>query len=142
MSYLEINSVEMPSPITIDSKMARVQIAQRAYGGLKRRNMAVTAGYKVNTMSLNIEWDGINATELALIKTAWNHCSQNTGVLLKAGDLRLPTLSGAFTDSCYVTVFPDTGLNVEFLQEYDDQGNGPLLYRVMATFLAAPERYS
>ena len=69
MSYLEINSVEQPSPIELQTKMARVQIVQRAYGGMKRRNMAVTAGQTQVAMSISIMWDGLSAAEFAIIET-------------------------------------------------------------------------
>ena len=142
MSYLEINSVEQPSPIELETKMARVQIVQRAYGGMKRRNMAVTAGETHNAMSISVMWDGINATELAIIETAWTYCYENVGVLFKADDLTVPTTGGLYTDEVYVTVFPDTGFAKEFIQEWDAAGNGPILYKVDCVFLAQPIVYS
>ena len=131
-------ALTMANPTSVDIDGVPLVAVNVTYSGPSALYLTHDTAFNRGIHVLSFVWENLNATELANIRVAWQLTAASYQTLV-FDDIALAAIL-AVTDETSVTVFPDSGLDVEFMQGWDLVANGPVMYQASASFVTQPEK--
>jgi len=133
-----LNGFTIANPVGIDVDSVPLMALNIAHGGPAAFYLTQSTTDNQGIHVIKMTWQLITESEMEVLRLHWQNASLDY-VALTFDDIALAAVLSV-TDETEVTVYPGSKLDMTFQQAWAENGDGPILWDVTATFVTQPER--
>jgi hypothetical protein len=132
-----LNGFTVANPVGIDVDGTPLMALNITKGGPVPFYLSNSSANNKGIHVIKMTWQFITESEMEVLRLHWQYASLDY-VAFVFDDIALAALLSV-TDTTAVTVYPGSNLDMAFQQAWAENGDGPILWDVTATFVTQPE---